>query len=266
MRCPSCGREVPANIPNCPKCGLQMMANMRNVEGLTTPLNSAGSQRTLSHQYHSPNNPSAQNYRPKGPADNRNRPNAPYTPVRRPGPGYAHTGASVAGAAVKTAGSAGLVACLISAAVVLIGIIVTLVVVTTGGFTKTPEDTWEKFETAYNNMDTRGMIACCEKKVQKAVESGNNLIGGIIGFDILGFTDLIPFASEFFDTSDYPKIDVKVLSIDYENGSNDNSELADVEIEISGDNGETTNDTIAMVKVDGEWYIAASAIANSFNF
>ena len=77
--------------------------------------------------------------------------------------------------------------------------------------------------------------------------------------DISDIAALVPFLSEYdedFDTSDFPKISIKVTDVDKTSDT-----TATVYCDIKYSNGdEITNEEINMVKVDGEWYISGEGL------
>lgn len=124
-----------------------------------------------------------------------------------------------------------------------------------------PKGTIEKFVDSYNNMDLDGMIECFDPSVQSLYSGANSLLSDFIGLDMGDLSSMLPFLSEFDDSGDYqdlPKIDIKVLDVDKTSDS-----TATVLCEISS-LGEVEQDTIEMVKIDGEWYISGQEFYDEF--
>ena len=73
---------------------------------------------------------------------------------------------------------------------------------------------------------------------------------------------MLPFLAEIDDSGDYsylPKIDISVLDVDKTSDT-----TATVLCEFTTSDGVTEEDTIEMVKIDGEWYISGEEFYSEF--
>lgn len=141
-------------------------------------------------------------------------------------------------------------------AVLAAGITIPVVVVKNEN---TPEKTLEKFEEAFNNADFNAMIECFDSKTRNMYDSGDDILGGVLGFSYKSAMSMIPFLADAMG-EEMPKIHIEVDSID-ETG--DKTCNVNVRMYLD-DDSEYDTDTIKMVKESGKWYISDEELLDSF--
>lgn len=149
---------------------------------------------------------------------------------------------------------------------IVISLVVVVAVVVVGTVVyknyDSPKSTIEKFEDSYNSADVDGMIECFDPSVQALYSGANSILSDFIGMDIGDLSAMLPFLAEIDDSGDYsdlPKIDISVLDVDKTSDS-----TATVLCEFTTFDGVTEEDTIEMVKIDGEWYISGEEFYSEF--
>lgn len=149
---------------------------------------------------------------------------------------------------------------------IVISLVVVVAVVVVGTVVyknyDSPKSTIEKFEDSYNSADVDGMIECFDPSVQALYSGANSILSDFIGMDIGDLSAMLPFLAEIDDSGDYsdlPKIDISVLDVDKTSDS-----TATVLCEFTTSDGVTEEDTIEMVKIDGEWYISGEEFYSEF--
>ena len=148
--------------------------------------------------------------------------------------------------------------------VISLVVVVSVVVVGTVVYKNydSPKSTIEKFEDSYNSADMDGMIECFDPSVQALYSGANSILSDFIGMDIGDLSAMLPFLAEIDDSGDYsylPKIDISVLDVDKTSDT-----TATVLCEFTTSDGVTEEDTIEMVKIDGEWYISGEEFYSEF--
>ena len=148
--------------------------------------------------------------------------------------------------------------------VISLVVVVSVVVVGTVVYKNydSPKSTIEKFEDSYNSADMDGMIECFDPSVQALYSGANSILSDFIGMDIGDLSAMLPFLAEIDDSGDYsdlPKIDISVLDVDKTSDT-----TATVLCEFTTSDGVTEEDTIEMVKIDGEWYISGEELYSEF--
>lgn len=148
--------------------------------------------------------------------------------------------------------------------VISLVVVVSVVVVGTVVYKNydSPKSTIEKFEDSYNSADMDGMIECFDPSVQALYSGANSILSDFIGMDIGDLSAMLPFLAEIDDSGDYsdlPKIDISVLDVDKTSDT-----TATVLCEFITSDGVTEEDTIEMVKIDGEWYISGEEFYSEF--
>lgn len=148
--------------------------------------------------------------------------------------------------------------------VISLVVVVSVVVVGTVVYKNydSPKSTIEKFEDSYNSADMDGMIECFDPSVQALYSGANSILSDFIGMDIGDLSAMLPFLAEIDDSDDYsylPKIDISVLDVDKTSDT-----TATVLCEFTTSDGVTEEDTIEMVKIDGEWYISGEEFYSEF--
>lgn len=148
--------------------------------------------------------------------------------------------------------------------VISLVVVVSVVVVGTVVYKNydSPKSTIEKFEDSYNSADMDGMIECFDPSVQALYSGANSILSDFIGMDIGDLSAMLPFLAEIDDSGDYsylPKIDISVLDVD-----KTSDRTATVLCEFTTSDGVTEEDTIEMVKIDGEWYISGEEFYSEF--
>lgn len=148
--------------------------------------------------------------------------------------------------------------------VISLVVVVSVVVVGTVVYKNydSPKSTIEKFEDSYNSADMDGMIECFDPSVQALYSGANSILSDFIGMDIGDLSAMLPFLAEIDDSGDYsylPKIDISVLDVDKTSNT-----TATVLCEFTTSDGVTEEDTIEMVKIDGEWYISGEEFYSEF--
>lgn len=148
--------------------------------------------------------------------------------------------------------------------VISLVVVVSVVVVGTVVYKNydSPKSTIEKFEDSYNSADMDGMIECFDPSVQALYSGANSILSDFIGMDIGDLSAMLPFLAEIDDSGDYsylPKIDISVLDVDKTSDT-----TATVLCEFTTSDGVTEEDTIEMVKIDGEWYISGKEFYSEF--
>lgn len=149
---------------------------------------------------------------------------------------------------------------------IVISLVVVVAVVVVGTVVyknyDSPKSTIEKFEDSYNGADMDGMIECFDPSVQALYSGANSILSDFIGMDIGDLSAMLPFLAEIDDSGDYsdlPKIDISVLDVDKTSDT-----TATVLCEFTTSDGVTEEDTIEMVKIDGEWYISGEEFYSEF--
>lgn len=148
--------------------------------------------------------------------------------------------------------------------VISLVVVVSVVVVGTVVYKNydSPKSTIEKFEDSYNSADMDGMIECFDPSVQALYSGANSILSDFIGMDIGDLSAMLPFLAEIDDSGDYsdlPKIDISVLDVDKTSDT-----TATVLCEFTTSDGVTEEDTIEMVKIDGDWYISGEEFYSEF--
>lgn len=154
--------------------------------------------------------------------------------------------------------SGGIIKLVIAIAVIAIGVTAGVKII--GNITDSPKSTIEKFEKSFNALDIDGVIECFDPSVQKLYSGANSLLGSAFGMNISDLSSLAPFISEFDDdisADDMPKISIDVTDVD-----KTSKNTATVYCDIKYSDEIATNETIEMVKIDGEWYISGQDLLN----
>lgn len=152
---------------------------------------------------------------------------------------------------------------------IIIALVVLSVTVVTGitianKVTDSPKGTIEKFENAYNNLDIDSMIECFDPSVQALYSGANSILGDLIGFDISDMAAFVPFIASFdedFSLEDMPKIEIKIKDI---NKTSDTTAIVYCTIMLQENSGESEEDDLNMVKIDGKWYISGNEFYDNF--
>lgn len=201
---------------------------------------------------------SANGFAPQQPPQYYYQNNAPRNIPYVPG---ATSAAQAVDTAVKTASKLSVAKILMIVfaciAVIAAGITIPVVVVQNEN---TPEKTIEKFEEAYNNADFNAMIECFDSKTRNAYDSGDDLLGGVLGFSYKSALGMIPFLADAMG-EEMPKIHFEVESVDE---TDKKSCIVNVAVYYNNDKSEYDEDTIKMVKESGKWYISDEELLNSF--
>jgi hypothetical protein len=129
-----------------------------------------------------------------------------------------------------------------------------------------PYETVEKFADAYNRLDYNQLIECFDPRITKIVKgmvSGvASALGGVsvgddtsaAAFSLVG--DLLSeYATEYWDDKDVTcTMTVNEVATEMD-GDNKAKVTAEITVESSDGDSDTSEETFSMVKVDDEWYI-----------